>query len=96
MCLYTLLSCSFYIRFILIHLSSLFLSFPGFSTLSLADQMSLLQSAWMEILILRVVYRSLSFEDKVSVLGVVHAPCSHKICKRTRVYETSPPLCVSL
>lgn len=38
---------------------------PGFSTLSLADQMSLLQSAWMEILILRVVYRSLSFEDKV-------------------------------
>ncbi|XP_060924410.1 estrogen-related receptor gamma a isoform X3 [Limanda limanda] len=38
---------------------------PGFSTLSLADQMSLLQSAWMEILILRVVYRSLSFEDKL-------------------------------
>ncbi len=27
--------------------------------------MSLLQSAWMEILILRVVYRSLSFEDKL-------------------------------
>lgn len=42
-------------------------SFPGFSTLSLADQMSLLQSAWMEILILRVVYRSLSFEDKVCI-----------------------------
>lgn len=40
---------------------------PGFSTLSLADQMSLLQSAWMEILILRVVYRSLLFEDKVSL-----------------------------
>lgn len=39
--------------------------FSGFSTLSLADQMSLLQSAWMEILILRVVYRSLSFEDKL-------------------------------
>ncbi|XP_041649798.1 estrogen-related receptor gamma a isoform X4 [Cheilinus undulatus] len=38
---------------------------PGFSTLSLADQMSLLQSAWMEILILRVVYRSLPFEDKL-------------------------------
>ncbi|PWA29198.1 hypothetical protein CCH79_00006137, partial [Gambusia affinis] len=37
----------------------------SFSTLSLADQMSLLQSAWMEILILRVVYRSLSFEDKL-------------------------------
>ncbi|XP_037593631.1 estrogen-related receptor gamma isoform X3 [Cebus imitator] len=38
---------------------------PGFSTLSLADQMSLLQSAWMEILILGVVYRSLSFEDEL-------------------------------
>ncbi|ELK08914.1 Estrogen-related receptor gamma [Pteropus alecto] len=37
----------------------------GFSTLSLADQMSLLQSAWMEILILGVVYRSLSFEDEL-------------------------------
>ncbi|XP_078085907.1 estrogen-related receptor gamma a isoform X1 [Mustelus asterias] len=38
---------------------------PGFSTLSLADQMSLLQSAWMEILILGIVYRSLSFEDEL-------------------------------
>ncbi|KAM5206361.1 estrogen-related receptor gamma isoform 10-T35 [Hipposideros larvatus] len=38
---------------------------PCFSTLSLADQMSLLQSAWMEILILGVVYRSLSFEDEL-------------------------------
>lgn len=33
--------------------------------MSLADQMSLLQSAWMEILILGVVYRSLSFEDEL-------------------------------
>ncbi|EHB00445.1 Estrogen-related receptor gamma [Heterocephalus glaber] len=40
-------------------------SVDGFSTLSLADQMSLLQSAWMEILILGVVYRSLSFEDEL-------------------------------
>uniref|UniRef100_A0A8C9FT04 Estrogen related receptor gamma n=1 Tax=Pavo cristatus TaxID=9049 RepID=A0A8C9FT04_PAVCR len=40
-------------------------SYSGFSTLSLADQMSLLQSAWMEILILGVVYRSLSFEDEL-------------------------------
>ncbi|KAM9685560.1 LOW QUALITY PROTEIN: estrogen-related receptor gamma-like [Trichechus inunguis] len=38
---------------------------PGFSTLSLADQMSLLQSAWMEILILGVVYRSLLFKDEL-------------------------------
>lgn len=45
----------------LIHLSF----HAGFSTLSLADQMSLLQSAWMEILILGVVYRSLSFEDEL-------------------------------
>lgn len=42
-----------------------FLPGLGFSTLSLADQMSLLQSAWMEILILGVVYRSLSFEDEL-------------------------------
>ncbi|XP_064781172.1 estrogen-related receptor gamma-like [Oncorhynchus masou masou] len=38
---------------------------PGFSLLSLADQMSLLQSGWMEILILRVVFRSLALEDKL-------------------------------
>lgn len=37
----------------------------GFPSLSLADQMSLLQSAWMEILILRVVFRSLGLEDKL-------------------------------
>ena len=39
--------------------------FPGFPSLSLADQMSLLQSGWMEILILRVVFRSLALEDKL-------------------------------
>ncbi|XP_058511366.1 steroid hormone receptor ERR2 isoform X2 [Ochotona princeps] len=38
---------------------------PGFSELSLGDQMSLLQSAWMEILILGVVYRSLPYDDKL-------------------------------
>ncbi|XP_060037265.1 steroid hormone receptor ERR2 isoform X4 [Erinaceus europaeus] len=38
---------------------------PGFSSLSLSDQMSLLQSAWMEILILGVVFRSLPYEDKL-------------------------------
>ncbi|CAM9838623.1 unnamed protein product [Lampetra fluviatilis] len=32
---------------------------PGFSILSLGDQMSLLQSAWMEVLVLGVVFRSL-------------------------------------
>lgn len=41
------------------------LIFPGFPSLSLADQMSLLQSGWMEILILRVVFRSLALEDKL-------------------------------
>jgi len=41
------------------------LSSPGFPSLSLADQMSLLQSGWMEILILRVVFRSLALEDKL-------------------------------
>ncbi|XP_056620296.1 estrogen-related receptor gamma b [Triplophysa dalaica] len=38
---------------------------PGFSSLCLSDQMSLLQSAWMEILILRVVFRSLPCEDRL-------------------------------
>ncbi|XP_068609532.1 estrogen-related receptor gamma-like [Brachionichthys hirsutus] len=38
---------------------------PGFPSLSLADQMSLLQSGWMEILILRVVRRSLALEDRL-------------------------------
>uniref|UniRef100_A0A3B5LT28 Estrogen-related receptor beta n=1 Tax=Xiphophorus couchianus TaxID=32473 RepID=A0A3B5LT28_9TELE len=38
---------------------------PGFSTLSLGDQMSLLQSAWMEILILSIVFRSLPYEDEL-------------------------------
>ncbi|KTF86400.1 hypothetical protein cypCar_00028034 [Cyprinus carpio] len=36
-----------------------------FSSLCLSDQMSLLQSAWMEILILRVAFRSLPCEDKL-------------------------------
>ncbi|KAG5857567.1 hypothetical protein ANANG_G00020810 [Anguilla anguilla] len=38
---------------------------PGFSNLSLGDQMSLLQSAWMEILILSIVFRSLPYEDEL-------------------------------
>ncbi|MCI4395709.1 hypothetical protein PGIGA_G00195180 [Pangasianodon gigas] len=38
---------------------------PGFSSLSLPDQMRLLQSAWMEILILRVVFRSLNAQDSL-------------------------------
>ncbi|XP_004399389.1 PREDICTED: steroid hormone receptor ERR2 isoform X2 [Odobenus rosmarus divergens] len=38
---------------------------PGFSSLSLGDQMSLLQSAWMEILILGIAYRSQPYDDKL-------------------------------
>nr|XP_033808588.1 steroid hormone receptor ERR2 [Geotrypetes seraphini] len=38
---------------------------PGFSHLSLGDQMSLLQSSWMEILILGIAYRSLPYEDEL-------------------------------
>ncbi|XP_078389459.1 estrogen-related receptor gamma-like [Cetorhinus maximus] len=41
---------------------------PGFSTLSLGDQMGLLQSAWMEVLILGVVFRSLPYGE-----GLVYA-----------------------
>ncbi|XP_037101061.1 estrogen-related receptor gamma-like [Syngnathus acus] len=39
---------------------------PGFPSLSLADQMSLLQSGWMEILILRVVFRSLALHERLA------------------------------
>lgn len=42
-----------------------FFLLAGFSTLSLADQMSLLQSAWMEILVLSIVFRSLPCEDEI-------------------------------
>ncbi|XP_036405501.1 steroid hormone receptor ERR2-like isoform X2 [Megalops cyprinoides] len=38
---------------------------PGFSNLTLGDQMSLLQSAWMEILVLSIVFRSLPYEDEL-------------------------------
>ncbi|XP_048842238.1 steroid hormone receptor ERR2-like isoform X2 [Brienomyrus brachyistius] len=38
---------------------------PGFSNLSLTDQMNLLQSAWMEILILSIVFRSLPCDDEL-------------------------------
>ncbi|GCB85179.1 hypothetical protein scyTo_0025832, partial [Scyliorhinus torazame] len=39
-----------------------------FSALSLGDQMGLLQSAWMEVLILGVVFRSLPYDE-----GLVYA-----------------------
>ncbi|KAM9779605.1 estrogen-related receptor gamma b isoform 1-T1 [Syngnathus typhle] len=38
---------------------------PGFSSLSLGDQMSLLQSAWMEILVLSIVFRSLACDEEL-------------------------------
>ncbi|MEE6491213.1 hypothetical protein FKM82_016131 [Ascaphus truei] len=40
---------------------------PGFSMLSLVDQMGLLQSAWMEILVLGIVYRSLPLSEELAV-----------------------------
>ncbi|XP_056394062.1 estrogen-related receptor gamma-like isoform X2 [Hyla sarda] len=40
---------------------------PGFSVLSLVDQMALLQSAWMEVLVLGIVYRSLQMNDELAV-----------------------------
>ncbi len=42
-----------------------FLPRPGFLSLSLADQMSVLQSVWLEVLVLGVAYRSLGCEDEV-------------------------------
>ncbi|XP_010890269.2 estrogen-related receptor gamma isoform X1 [Esox lucius] len=38
---------------------------PGFSTLSLVDQMALLQSGWMETLVLSVVSRSLGYSQEL-------------------------------
>lgn len=38
---------------------------PGFSSLSLSDQMSVLQSAWLEVLVLAVAFRSLPFDDEI-------------------------------
>lgn len=37
----------------------------GFLSLSLADQMSVLQSVWLEVLVLGVTYRSIGCEDEV-------------------------------
>lgn len=39
---------------------------PGFFSLSLWDQMSLLQHFWMEILILGIVYSLLPYDDKLA------------------------------
>ncbi|XP_061089644.1 estrogen-related receptor gamma-like [Conger conger] len=38
---------------------------PGFLSLSLADQMSVLQSVWLEVLVLGVAFRSLGCEDEI-------------------------------
>ncbi|KAL2096352.1 hypothetical protein ACEWY4_008500 [Coilia grayii] len=40
-------------------------SIPGFSALSLVDQMALLQGGWMEVLVLSVVSRSLGLADEL-------------------------------
>lgn len=37
---------------------------PGFSSLSLADQISLIQNGWMEALLVGVVWRSLATEGE--------------------------------
>ncbi|XP_068108299.1 steroid hormone receptor ERR2-like [Hyperolius riggenbachi] len=38
---------------------------PGFSSLSLVDQMSLLRGSWMEVMLLGLVFRSLPFPEKL-------------------------------
>lgn len=51
----------------LVHLLSLTFHFsPGFSSLSLSDQMSVLQSVWMEVLVLGVAQRSLPLQDELA------------------------------
>lgn len=46
--------------------SARFLLPPGFSSLSLSDQMSVLQSVWMEVLVLGVAQRSLPLQDELA------------------------------
>lgn len=46
--------------------SNRFLLPPGFSSLSLSDQMSVLQSVWMEVLVLGVAQRSLPLQDELA------------------------------
>lgn len=41
------------------------LAAAGFLSLSLADQMSVLQSVWLEVLVLGVAYRSLGCDEEV-------------------------------
>uniref|UniRef100_A0A2I3GG99 Steroid hormone receptor ERR1 n=1 Tax=Nomascus leucogenys TaxID=61853 RepID=A0A2I3GG99_NOMLE len=41
-------------------------SIPGFSSLSLSDQMSVLQSVWMEVLVPGVTQRSLPLQDELA------------------------------
>lgn len=48
-----------------IYIPPLFSPPTGFLSLSLADQMSVLQSVWLEVLVLGVAYRSLGCEDEV-------------------------------
>lgn len=48
-----------------IYIPPLFSPLTGFLSLSLADQMSVLQSVWLEVLVLGVAYRSLGCEDEV-------------------------------
>lgn len=42
---------------------------PGFSALSLVDQMALLQSGWMETLVLSVVSQSLGYGEELVFAG---------------------------
>lgn len=56
-------------KYISLHLMSFppFFFLLGFSVLSLVDQMALLQSAWMEVLVLGIVYRSLEMDNELAV-----------------------------
>lgn len=54
---------------------------PGFSGLSLADQMALLQSGWMEALMLAVVWRSLSNTDGEELVFAVNLRLGREQCR---------------
>lgn len=62
----------------------------GFSSLSLVDQMALLQSGWMETLLLCVVWRSLASPQELQFAENLHL--NEPQCKNTGLLELYTPL----
>ncbi|KAK3570250.1 hypothetical protein QTP86_017123 [Hemibagrus guttatus] len=63
---------------------------PGFSSLSMTDQMALLQSGWMEALLLCVVWRSLASSQELQFAENLHL--NEPQCKNAGLLELYTPL----